>query len=93
MVVTSGKRRLSPGMAVIMVSLIGIQGAFMGAIIAFASHPLYHAYAGNAPSDQALAGVMMCIPASFIYLVTTIWAHTRMLRDTPRPPGQTSARV
>lgn len=92
MVVTSGKRRLSPGIAVVMVSLVGIQGAFMGAIISFASHPLYAAYAGNGLSDQALAGVMMCIPASFIYLGSTIWALSRMLRSTPRR-GDISARV
>ena len=47
MVVTSGRRRLSLGMAVMMVSLVGVQGAFMGAIISFAPHPLYAAYAGN----------------------------------------------
>ena len=55
MIVTSGRRRLSPGMAVMMVSLIGVQGAFMGAVISFAQHPLYAAYAGNSLNDQALA--------------------------------------
>ncbi len=89
MIVTSGRRRLSPGMAVMMVSLVGIQGAFMGAIIAFAPHPLYAAYAGNELSDQALAGVMMCIPASLIYLTSTIWALARLLRGDPnRQTGQ-----
>jgi putative membrane protein len=83
MIVTSGRRRLSPAMAVMMVSLIGIQGAFMGAIISFAQRPLYAAYCGNSLNDQALAGVMMCIPASLIYLVSSIWALTKMLRDQP----------
>jgi putative membrane protein len=83
MIVTSGRRRLSPGMAVMMASLVGLQGAFMGAIISFAPHPLYAAYAGNPLNDQALAGVMMCIPASLIYLVSSIWALARMLRDKP----------
>ena len=83
MVVTSGRRRLSPGMAVIIVSLVGIQGAFMGAVISFASHPLYAAYAANSLNDQALAGVMMCIPASFIYLGSTAWTLARMLRNVP----------
>ena len=83
MIVTSGRRRLSPGMAVMMVSLVGVQGAFMGAIISFATHPLYAAYAGNSLNDQALAGVMMCIPASLIYLASSIWALARMLRDEP----------
>jgi putative membrane protein len=83
MIVTSGRSRLSPGMAVMVVSLVGLQGAFMGAIISFAQHPLYAAYAGNSLNDQALAGVMMCIPASFIYLASSIWALARMLRNKP----------
>jgi putative membrane protein len=83
MIVTSGRRRLSPGMAVMMVSLIGVQGAFMGAVISFAQHPLYTAYAGNSLNDQALAGVMMCVPASLIYVASSIWALTRMLRAKP----------
>ena len=83
MIVTSGRRRLSPGMAVMMASLVGLQGAFMGAIISFAQHPLYVAYAGNSLNDQALAGVMMCIPASLIYLLSSIWALARMLQNKP----------
>jgi putative membrane protein len=83
MIVTSGRRRLSPGMAVMMASLVGLQGAFMGAIISFAQHPLYAAYAGNSLNDQALAGVMMCIPASLIYLLSSIWALARMLQNKP----------
>ena len=82
-IVTSGRRRLSLGMAVMMASLVGLQGAFMGAIISFAQHPLYAAYAGNSLNDQALAGVMMCIPASLIYLVSSIWALARMLQNKP----------
>ena len=83
MIVSSGRRRLSPGMAVMMVSLIGLQGAFMGAVISFAQHPLYAAYASNSLNDQALAGVMMCVPASLIYVASSIWALARMLRARP----------
>ena len=71
----------SPGVAVVMVSLVGIQGAFMGALISFAPHPLYAAYAGNPILRSGLAGVMMCIPASLIYLASTVWALFRMLRS------------
>ena len=92
MVVTSGRRRLSPGMAVMMVSLLGVQGAFMGALISFAPHPLYAAYAANSLNDQALAGVMMCIPASLIYLASTVWALARMLGNGSRR-GRLSAGV
>jgi len=78
-VVTSGERRLSPGMMVLMVSLVGIQGSFLAALITFAPKPLYAAYAANSVDDQALGGVLMCIPASFLYLGSTIWALSRML--------------
>jgi cytochrome c oxidase assembly factor CtaG len=86
-IVTSGNRRLSPGMAVLLVSLVGIQGAFLSALIMFAPHGLYRAYAGNPLDDQVLAGVLMCIPASFVYLGSTIWALSRMLGN-----GRTHAR-
>ena len=78
-VVTSGERRLSPGMMVLMVSLVGLQGSFLAALITFAPRPLYAAYAANSIDDQALGGVLMCIPASFLYLGSTIWALSRML--------------
>lgn len=81
-IITSGDRRLSPAMAVILVSLVGIQGSFLSALIMFAPHPLYGAYAGNSLDDQVLAGVLMCIPASLVYLGSTIWALSRMLRNS-----------
>jgi cytochrome c oxidase assembly factor CtaG len=81
-IITSGDRRLSPAMAVILVSLVGIQGALLSALITFAPHSLYGAYAGNPLDDQVLAGVLMCIPASFVYLGSTIWALWRMLGNS-----------
>ena len=78
-VVTSGERRLSPGMMILMVCLVGIQGSFLAALITFAPRPLYEAYAANSIDDQALGGVLMCIPASFLYLGSSIWALWRML--------------
>lgn len=83
-VIASGNRRLSPAMAVILVSLVGIQGSFLSALIMFAPHPLYGAYSGNPLDDQVLAGVMMCIPASFVYLGSTIWALSRMMANGRR---------
>ena len=79
-VVTSGERRLSPGMMILMVSLVGLQGSFLAALITFAPRSLYAAYAANSIDDQALGGVLMCIPASFLYLGSTIWALSRMLK-------------
>lgn len=81
-ILTSSDRRLSPAIAVILVSLVGIQGSFLAALIMFAPRPLYAAYAGNGLDDQALAGALMCIPASFFYLGSTIWALSRMFGNT-----------
>lgn len=90
-VMTSGERRLSPGMMILMVSLVGIQGSFLAALITFAPRPLYAAYAANSIDDQALGGVLMCIPASFLYLGSTIWALSRMMNgDKPRTARQAS---
>ncbi len=80
-ILTSGNRRLDPATAVILVSLVGLQGSFLAALIMFAGHPLYGAYAGNPLDDQVLAGLLMCIPASFVYLGSTVWALSRMLRN------------
>jgi putative membrane protein len=66
-------------MGALLVSLVGIQGAFLSALIMFAAHPLYSPYAANPIDDQVLAGLVMCIPASFIYLASTVWALWKML--------------
>ncbi len=90
-VMTSGERRLSPGMMILMVSLVGIQGSFLAALITFAPRPLYAAYAANSIDDQALGGVLMCIPASFLYLGSTIWALLRMLNGEKRRTASQSS--
>jgi putative membrane protein len=69
-------------MAVILVSLVGIQGSFLSALIMFAPHPLYRAYAANPLDDQVLAGVLMCIPAAFVYVASTIWSLSRMFGNS-----------
>jgi len=83
-VITTGKRRISPGMGAFMVSLVGLSGALLSALIMFAPTPLCRAYMHNPIEDQVLAGLLMCIPASFVYLGSTIWALSRMLSDGTR---------
>jgi cytochrome c oxidase assembly factor CtaG len=86
-VITSGKRRVTPGMGAFMVSLVGLSGALLSALIMFAPAPLCRAYVNNPIEDQVLAGLLMCIPASFVYLGSTIWALSRMLGDEARHAG------
>jgi cytochrome c oxidase assembly factor CtaG len=78
-VLTSGYRRLSRGMAALMVSLVGLSGSLLSALIMFAPQPLCRAYVHNPIEDQVLAGLLMCIPASFVYLGSTLWALWHML--------------
>src|SRR5439155_14282040 len=70
-----GRRRLPRGADVLYVFTGGFQGAALGALLTFASVPLYPFYAhtvgpwGLSPlQDQQLAGVIMWIPSGVIYL-------------------------
>jgi len=78
---TSGGRRLSIGMSVLMVSLVGLEGALLAALITLAPRPLYAAYATHpdALSDQVMAGVLMWVPASLLYLASSVLALRRLL--------------
>ena len=78
-VFTSGEHRVDPGLVAVLVSLISLQGSLLSAILMFSPVTLCRSYAGNPIEDQVLAGLLMCIPASFIYLASTLWALTRML--------------
>jgi len=85
---TSGGRRLSIGTSVLMVSLIGLEGALLAALITLAPRPLYAAYAGDpgALADQVLAGVLMWVPASLLYVASSVLALRRLFA------GQRTAR-
>ena len=82
-ILTSGKRRISPGLAAIIVSLVSLQGSLLSAILMFSPVPLCSSYAGNPLDDQVLAGLLMCIPASFVYVGSTVWALTRIIGNGP----------
>jgi putative membrane protein len=86
-VMTAGQRRISRGAAAVIVSLVSLQGALLSAIIMFAPHQLCRAYADNPLSDQVLAGLLMCIPASFAYLVSTVWALSRLFKGAESNAG------
>jgi len=83
---TAGNRRLSLGMSVLMVSLIALESALLAALITFAPRPLYEAYASRpgALPDQVIAGVLMWIPASLIYLGSAVVALRRLLQPPRR---------
>ena len=78
-----GQRRISPGLIAVIVSLISLQGSLLSAVLMFSPVSLCTSYAGNPLSDQVMAGLLMCIPASFVYAGSTVWALTRLIADGP----------
>ena len=66
----------------------GIQGSVLGALLTFAASPLYRVYVERAAAhgvaaldDQQLAGLIMWIPASLIYLVVAGVLFVRWLAE------------
>lgn len=80
-VVFAGEKR-SRGMAILIVWLISLQGALLSAVIMFAPVQLCRSYAGNPLTDQILAGLLMCIPASLLYAGTSVWALVLLFHST-----------
>jgi cytochrome c oxidase assembly factor CtaG/mono/diheme cytochrome c family protein len=68
------RRRLARGPDVAYVGAAAVQGGALGALLTFAPTPLYPAYAGSLRfgltplEDQQLAGLIMWVPAFFVYL-------------------------
>jgi len=77
-ILNSGQLRIGPGLAAVIVSLVSLQGSLLSAILMFAPKQLCGSYAGNPIEDQVMAGLLMCIPASFVYLGSTVWALSRL---------------
>jgi cytochrome c oxidase assembly factor CtaG len=91
-IVPAGARTsaLSPGMAIISLFGMGMQGAALGALMTFSGSTWYAVYEGrselwglSALSDQRLAGLIMWIPAGSIYVVASLLVLGRWLTDEP----------
>jgi cytochrome c oxidase assembly factor CtaG len=80
MVSTAGNRRLDRASVILLVTLIGLQGNLMAALITLAPHPIYAHYAERGLADQQLAGLMMWVPAGIVYLASTAWAILRLVQ-------------
>jgi cytochrome c oxidase assembly factor CtaG len=91
----SGPRRLARGADVLYVCAGALQSGALGALMVFASTPIYPLYAartaawGLSPvSDQQMAGLLMWVPSFLIYLLAAAglfvgWLHA-VDRDTRR---------
>ncbi|MGB3305408.1 MAG: cytochrome c oxidase assembly protein [Thermomicrobiales bacterium] len=75
----TAKNSLGPGMGILSVFAMGMQGAALGALLTFWGGVIYPVYIGrselwgfSALSDQRLAGLIMWIPAGSIYVVAAL---------------------
>lgn len=72
--------RVGAGAGVVAMVAVMMQMGFLGALLTFASRPLYAIYAERAPrlgldalADQQLAGVLMWVPSCLPYLAGAMW--------------------
>jgi cytochrome c oxidase assembly factor CtaG len=74
-----GAGRVPPGLGVLLVFGLALQSVFLSVLLTFAQRPWYSGYAttttpwGLQPlADQQLAGVIMWVPAGFVYLAAAL---------------------
>ncbi|MGE0795120.1 MAG: cytochrome c oxidase assembly protein, partial [Acidimicrobiia bacterium] len=82
-------RRVSEGYAALLVFTMAMQGVFLGALLTFASSAWYDGYRETTAAwgldpvaDQQLAGVIMWVPAGFVYVAAGIALVARWSRVT-----------
>lgn len=87
-----GRRRLAYGGAVVYLALSMMQSGALGAILAFARTPWYPAHAAGAAAwhltlleDQQLAGLIMSVPMSFVYIGAALVLAARWFVFDPAP--------
>lgn len=92
-----GRRQLSYGASLIFVGALGLQMGLLGAVLTFASRPVYMQPATtlrwglSALEDQQLAGVIMWVPAGLLYLVVMAVLFAAWLRDAERKADRIAA--
>jgi len=71
---------------------VGLQSAALGALLTFASEPLYASHAGGYPrwgltalEDQQLAGGIMWVPPGIVYLAVTLGLLRGWLKRSGEP--------
>lgn len=89
--VAAAARTARHAAAIAMLFVAALQGVLLGMLLLFSTAPWYDAFAastgawGLSPlADQQLAGVLLWLPASVIYVLVAIWMVVRVLDDDPR---------
>jgi cytochrome c oxidase assembly factor CtaG len=88
-VFASGTRRGLPRpVAIVLVFASGVQGSALGAVLLFASTPLYAVHEAGARlwdvsplADQQLAGALMWSPPALMYIVVMGWLLVRWFAE------------
>lgn len=82
-------RRAKPASAMAAILVSSVQMGLLGALITFASRPLYAPHFGSALGwgvlpleDQQLAGIVMWAPGSLAYLAAALWIGRNWLRGS-----------
>ena len=86
-----GARRVSSGLAVLLVFAMTTQSIFLSALLTLARAPWYSGYVATTTpwhleplADQQLAGLIMWIPAGLIYLAAALTLMISWVRTTDR---------
>jgi putative membrane protein len=86
-----GRRRASEGSAILLMGGTLMQSGVLGAVLMFAQSPWYPVHAAGTRAwgttlleDQQLAGLLMWIPASVVYLAAAAWLFLRWMRADER---------
>jgi cytochrome c oxidase assembly factor CtaG len=92
-VLTPGKHRLAGPLGFLLLFTVGMAGAALGAVLTFAPVPLYPPDmfpAGDALTDQQLAGLVMWIPMDVVVMGVALSIFGRWLAalDSRHPGGQ-----
>jgi len=77
------RRRTPRPVATLVVFATGVQSSALGAVLVFASAPLYPGRTAGL-ADQQLAGALMWGPPAFVYLVTMGWLLVRWFGELER---------
>ena len=83
------------GVRIVFVTAMGLQGSLLGALLTLASTPLYDAYRASTAAlgrdpltDQQLAGLIMWVPPSLLYLGVSAWLFVHWLDALGRRSGR-----
>ena len=91
-----GRRRLSHGATLLFVVTAAVLSGLPGALMIFAPRPLYPEHTAGVAhwgltllQDQQLAGLVMWIPAGFVYVAAAGWLFLAWLEEAERRVART----